>query len=166
MVNHHESDLMSRYQATVSWKNSGPDFIANKYSREHEWEFAGGLTVKATAAPDIVPQPWSNPANVDPEAAFVASLSSCHMLFFLHFAARQGYLVEAYEDHAEGFLEKDARGRQSMTRVILRPQVSYSGDKIPDQETVDELHHAAHEHCFIANSVHTEITVETVEPEA
>jgi len=151
---------MSRYQATVIWKNSGPDFLGNKYSREHQWQFEGGKTVEATAAPDIVPQPWSNPANVDPEAAFVASLSSCHMLFFLYFAAKQGYELESYQDQAEGFLEKNHEGRMSMTRVILRPKVSYAGAKVPDQDALDRLHHAAHEHCFIANSVSTKITIE------
>ena len=153
---------MSRYQATVTWKNSGPDFLDNKYSREHEWHFEGGTVVKATAAPDIVPQPWSNPANIDPEAAFVASLSSCHMLFFIHFAARQGYKLESYEDQAEGYLEKNDQGKMSMTRVILRPRLVFAGNEIPDPEALDKLHHAAHEHCYIANSVTTSITIEPV----
>jgi organic hydroperoxide reductase OsmC/OhrA len=151
---------MSRYQATVSWQNGGPDFVSNKYSREHEWLFEGGAAVKATAAPDIVPEPWSNPANVDPETAFVASLSSCHMLFFLHFAARQGFNVTSYQDQAEGYLEKNEQDKMSMTRVILRPRVICSGDRIPDQADLDALHRAAHEHCFIANSVTTSITIE------
>jgi len=152
---------MSRYQATVSWKNNGPDFLGNKYSREHQWQFEGGKVVQATAAPDIVPAPWSNPANVDPEAAFVASLSSCHMLFFLYFAARQGFELESYEDQAEGVLEKNEQGKMSMTRVVLRPRIAYSGAKTPNKETLDKLHQAAHEHCFIANSVNTIITIET-----
>ena len=151
---------MSCYKATVSWTNSGPDFIGNKYSREHQWQFVGGAVVEATAAPDIVPQPWSNPANVDPEAACVASLSSCHMLFFLYLAGKQGFEVTSYQDQAEGYLEKNDDGNMSMTRVVLRPRIEYSGDKIPDQETLDQLHHAAHEHCFIANSVTTRIIIE------
>ena len=151
---------MPRYQATVIWKNKGPDFLDNKYSRVHQWRFEGGAVVEATAAPDIVPEPWSNSANLDPEATFVASLSSCHMLFFLYFAAKQGYQVDSYQDQAEGFLEQNDEGRMSMTRVILRPKVVYMGDQIPDQDALDELHHAAHEHCFIANSVNTCITIE------
>lgn len=152
---------MSRYQATVSWKNTGPDFLGNKYSREHQWLFEGEKVIEATAAPDIVPQPWSNPANVDPEAAFVASLSSCHMLFFLHLASRQGLVIASYQDQAEGYLEKNDEGKMAMTRVILRPSVVYGGDRIPDRDTVDKLHHAAHEHCFIANSVTTQISIES-----
>ena len=151
---------MSCYKATVSWKNSGSDFLGNKYSREHQWQFEGGAIVAATAAPDIVPQPWSNPANVDPETAFVASLSSCHMLFFLYFAGKRGFEVASYHDQAEGYLEKNEDGNLAMTRVILRPRIEYSGDKIPDQDALDQLHHAAHEHCFIANSVTTRIIIE------
>ena len=154
---------MSRYQATVSWKNDGPDFTGNKYSREHQWQFEGGATVDATAAPDIVPKPWSNPDNVDPEAAFVASLSSCHMLFFLNFAAEQGYELESYQDQAVGYLEKNDSGALSMTRVILRPRVVCSGDRIPTQDALDRLHHAAHERCFIANSVTTNISIESTD---
>jgi organic hydroperoxide reductase OsmC/OhrA len=155
---------MSRYQATVSWQNSGPDFINNKYSREHEWLFGGGAAVKASAASDIVPAPWSNPANVNPETAFVASLSSCHMLFFLYFAARQGIVVTSYQDQAEGYLEKNDQAKMSITRVVLRPKVACSGDRIPDQAALDALHKTAHEHCFIANSVTASITIEPVGP--
>ena len=153
-------NFMSHYQASVNWVNSGPNFLNGQYSREHKWIFEGGSVIKATAAPDIVPEPWSNPANVDPEAAFVASLSSCHMLFFLSFAARQGILVESYEDHAIGFLETNEQGKKSMTRVILRPSVACSNHSTPSQESLRNLHRAAHEHCFIANSVTTDVTIE------
>lgn len=150
---------MSRYTATVSWINEGPDFLQNKYSRAHQWRFDGGCLIKASAAPDIVPPPWSVPENVDPEEAFVASLASCHMLFFLSFAAKRGYLLESYRDNAEGVMEKADSGKMAITRVTLHPETVFSGEKIPDHESLSKLHHLAHEHCFIANSVTTKIDI-------
>ena len=153
---------MSQYRARVSWVNGGPDFLNGQYSRVHQWHFEGGPTIDATAAPAIVPAPWSEAANVDPEQAFVASLSSCHMLFFLSLAARQGIVVDEYIDAASGVMEQRDDGKTAMTRVTLRPDATYSGDQVPDQKALHELHHRAHELCFIANSVLTEIIVEIV----
>lgn len=150
---------MSTYHATVSWSDSGPDFKANKYSRRHEWRFDGGVTVPASASPHIVPAPWSAPEAVDPEEAFVASLSSCHMLFFLSLAGRQGFHVTSYQDDASGVLEKNDQGKTVMTTVTLNPRCSFGGDKIPDQAAIEKLHHHAHELCFIANSVTTRIII-------
>jgi organic hydroperoxide reductase OsmC/OhrA len=153
---------MSQYEATISWKLGDQSFLDDAYSRGHEWIFDGGLTVPASASPDIVPLPKSIAENIDPEEAFVASLSSCHMLFFLSLAARRGITVDRYVDAATGVMEKRSDGKTAMTRVVLRPDASYSGDVIPDRQQLDELHHKAHELCFIANSVLTEIVVEIV----
>ena len=153
---------MSAYVARVEWRRDDQDFLDDKYSRAHEWAFDGGVTVPASASPHIVPLPWSVAENVDPEEAFVASLSSCHMLFFLSLAARRGIVVDEYVDEAEGYLEKGADGRLIMTRVILRPRATYAGDGAPDAGTIEALHHRSHELCFIANSVKTEILTEIV----
>jgi len=152
---------LSTYTATIRWTRTGDgDFTKGQYSRVHTWEFDGGVTVPASPSPHIVPAPWSDLHAVDPEEAFVASLSSCHMLFFIDFARRAGFVVEAYTDKSEGVLEKRADGRMAMTRVLLRPVIDWGGEKRPDGATVADLHHRAHEACFIANSVNTEVTVE------
>ena len=153
---------MAEYTATVAWQCRDGDFLDNRYSRGHEWRFDGGLTVPASASPEIVPLPMSVAENVDPEEAFVASLSSCHMLFFLALAAKRGIVVESYVDTASGYMEKDADGRMAMTRVLLRPNASYAEDSAPDIEQLERLHHRAHELCFIANSVRTEVVTEIV----
>ena len=152
---------MSTYTATVRWhaKESAEGFAKGQYSRAHEWAFDGGAVVPASASPHVVPAPWSDPAGVDPEEAFVASLASCHMLFFLDFARRAGFAVETYVDEAEGVLEKRADGKMAMTKVTLRPHVGWSGAS-PDEAVIADLHHRAHEACFIANSVTTEVKVE------
>ena len=151
---------MSTYTAAVRWSRSGDgDFVKGQYTRAHEWLFDGGTTVPASASPHIVPAPWSDPAGVDPEEAFIASLSSCHMLFFVDFARRAGFVLESYTDQAEGILEKDAVGKMAMTRVTLRPRLTWGGDA-PDAAGIADLHRRAHEACFIANSVHTEVTIE------
>ncbi len=151
---------MSTYIATIHWTRSGEgDFARGQYSRAHQWSFDGGLTVPASPSPHVVPAPWNDPAGVDPEEAFVASLSSCHMLFFVDFARRAGLVPDSYVDDAEGLLDKQADGRIAMTRVTLRPKVTWSG-AAPDAATVAGLHHKAHEACFIANSVTTEVTIE------
>ena len=151
---------MSEYVATVAWKRQGSEaFIDNRYSRAHEWTFDGGATVSASASPHVVPPPFSNPAAVDPEEAFVASLSSCHMLFFLFFAAKKRFVVESYLDHAVAHLEKNEAGRQAMTRVILRPSVQFSGAP-PNVDELRSLHDHAHDECYIANSVTTKVEVE------
>ena len=151
---------MTTYTATIRWsRDGGADFAKGQYSRAHEWEFDGGHVMTASASPHIVPAPWSDAAGVDPEEAFVASLSSCHMLFFVDFARRAGLVIDEYVDEAEGVLEKRADGRQAMTRVTLRPRVTWAGDS-PDAAALADLHHRAHEACFIANSVTTEVTVQ------
>ena len=151
---------MSTYTATIRWnRGSEGDFAKGQYSRAHEWTFDGGLTVPAGPSPHIVPGPWGNPAGVDPEEAFVASLSSCHMLFFVDFARRGGFVVDDYVDEAEGALEKRDDGKMWMSRVTLRPRITWGG-AAPNDEAVADLHHRAHEACFIANSVTTEVIVE------
>ena len=153
---------MSNYEATVRWERGGAAFVDNAYSRGHVWEFDGGLSVPASASPDIVPLPMSIAENVDPEEAFVASLSSCHMLFFLSIAQTRGFVVDRYVDHAVGHMSKDGDGRIAVTRVVLRPNCRYAGDKLPGREDVEKMHHRAHELCFIANSVRTEVITEIV----
>jgi organic hydroperoxide reductase OsmC/OhrA len=151
---------VSTYTANIRWtRSSDEDFSRGQYSRAHQWSFDGGLTVPASPSPHVVPAPWNDPAGVDPEEAFVASLSSCHMLFFVDFARRAGLIPDSYVDEAEGVLDKLADGRIAMTRVTLRPRVTWSGDA-PDAGAIAELHHKAHEACFIANSVTTEVTIE------
>ena len=152
---------MSTYTATVRWSRTGDgDFTKGQYSRAHEWAFDGGAVVPASASPHVVPAPWSDPAGVDPEEAFVASLSSCHMLFALDFARRAGFVVDSYEDRVEAVMEKNAEGRIAITRVILHPHIAWGGDTQPDEAAIADLHHRAHEACFIANSVTAEVTVE------
>ena len=154
---------MSAYFATVNWvRGSQESYIDNQYSRGHEWRFDGGAVVPASSSPHVVPLPYSVEANVDPEEAFVASLSSCHMLFFLSIAAKRKYVVDAYTDNAVGTMETDGDGKVSMTKVILKPQVKFSGDKQPTMAQLEKMHHQAHELCFIANSVKTEVVTEIV----
>jgi organic hydroperoxide reductase OsmC/OhrA len=151
---------MATHNATIRWFASpGEDFAKGQYSRAHSWSFDGGAVVEASASPHVVPAPWSDAAGVDPEEAFVASLSSCHMLFFLDFARRSGVVVTSYEDEADGVMEKGDDGRIRITKVTLRPQIVFGGEA-PDQAAIDALHHRAHEACFIANSVTTEVIVE------
>ena len=151
---------MSAYTATIRWtRDPSTDFARGQYSRAHNWEFDGGLTVPASPSPHIVPAPWNDPAGVDPEEAFVASLSSCHMLFFVDFARRAGFVVDSYVDQAEGVLEKRSDGKMWMSKVTLRPGVTWSGNP-PDAAAIAGLHHKAHEACFIANSLTTEVIVD------
>jgi organic hydroperoxide reductase OsmC/OhrA len=150
---------MSTYTATVRWtRDPCTDFTKGQYSRAHEWVFDGGAVVAASPSPHVVSAPWSDERGVDPEEAFVASLSSCHMLFFIDFARRDGWVVDAYVDEAEGALERRGDGKTAMTRVTLRPRVTWGGT-VPDETAIADLHHRAHEACFIANSVTAEVTV-------
>jgi organic hydroperoxide reductase OsmC/OhrA len=151
---------MSEHKATIDWKLTGPDFLKGKYSREHTWTFDGGITVPASSSPSVVPVPYSNSAHVDPEEAFVASISSCHMLTYLFGASRQGFQVDSYHDEAIGMMTKNERGIPWISLVTPRPKVAYRGERQPTPVEVAQLHHLAHEQCFIANSVKTEITVE------
>jgi organic hydroperoxide reductase OsmC/OhrA len=133
--------------------------VDRRYSREHEWRFDGGAVVRASSSPHVVRVPLSNPSNVDPEEAFVAALSSCHMLWFLDLAARAGYVVEQYTDRAEGHMGRRDDGRDWIAKVVLAPSVRFVAGQRPDDEAVRTLHHRAHEACFIANSVRTEVLV-------
>ncbi|BBK42188.1 peroxiredoxin [Allostella vacuolata] len=150
---------MSSYEAEILWQRGDQAFSDGRYSRGHEWRFDGGAVVPASSSPHVVRVPYSVAANVDPEEAFVAALSSCHMLFFLNLAQKRGIVVDQYRDVAVGHMEKNAAGRMAMTRVVLRPEIAYAG-AAPSPETEAELHHESHELCFIANSVTTEVTVE------
>jgi len=153
---------MSQHRATIHWQRAGAEFISGRYSREHTWTFDGGVVVPASASPSVVPPPWSNSAHVDPEEAFVAAISSCHMLTFLYLANRQGFLVDSYRDEAVGVMTQNERGVPWVSAVILQPRISYSGDKLPLLSDESRLHHEAHEQCFIANSIKTEVTVKPV----
>jgi organic hydroperoxide reductase OsmC/OhrA len=149
---------MSEHRARVSWKSDG-DFAKGRFSREHTWSFDGGMTIAASASPSVVPLPYSNPANVDPEEAFVAALSSCHMLTFLFLASRKGFQVAAYDDDARGVMTKNDRGVPWVSSVVLSPAITYAGEKRPTPAEEEDLHHRAHEQCFIAQSVKTEVSV-------
>jgi len=152
---------MSAYTAAVRWRRKPEDqFTDGRYSRAHEWAFDGGARVAASSSPHVVRPPFSDPAGVDPEEALVASLSSCHMLFVLDFAKRSGFVVDAYEDNAEGVMETGPDGRVWMARVTLKPYIVFSGAKRPRRVDVDALHHKAHDACYIANSVKSEVRVE------
>jgi len=150
---------MATHTATIDWKRTGADFLKGKYSREHTWTFDGGLTVPASPSPSVVPPPFSNPAHVDPEEAFVAAIASCHMLTFLHLASRRGFQVESYRDSALGEMSKNDQGIPWVSAVTLNPRIDYSGDRLPDPDDEERLHHLAHEQCFIANSVKTLVRV-------
>jgi organic hydroperoxide reductase OsmC/OhrA len=152
---------MSEYGAKISWTRKDKEaFVDNQYSRGHKWDFDGGVTVPASASPHVVPLPYSVEQNVDPEEAFVASLSSCHMLFFLTIAAKRRYIIDEYVDNAIGVMDKGADGKECMTRVTLRPLIKFSGGRQPDYKQLEKMHHQAHELCFIANSVKTEVITE------
>jgi organic hydroperoxide reductase OsmC/OhrA len=151
---------MSEYTADISWHRGAAEaFVDSRYSRAHEWRFDGGVVVPASSAVASVPLPYSKSENVDPEEALVAAASSCHMLSFLYVAARSRFIVDAYEDHALGTMTADERGRKSITRIVLNPKVLFSGPRSPDTAAVERLHHHAHEQCYIANSLRSEIVV-------
>lgn len=152
---------MAKHVATVVWERGDAPFTDMRFSRAHQWQFDGGVEVPASASPHVVRVPMSVEEAVDPEEAFIASLASCHMLFFLAFAAKRGFVVDRYEDQAEGALGRGEDGRTSMTQVILHPDVQYQGSP-PGSDEEQRLHHDAHEACYIANSVRTEVQVEPV----
>ena len=147
---------MSEHKVTLEWKRETPDFSSQSYNRDHDWTFDAGVSIRASAAPGYL----GNPACVDPEEAFVASLSSCHMLTFLAIAARKQFVLDGYSDEAVGLLEKDAAGRLAITKVTLRPRIQFSGEKAPTAEEIARMHDQAHHACFIANSVKTDVVVE------
>lgn len=149
---------MSTYTAEIIWTlPAGQDFASNKYSRVHEWKFDGGVSVPASASPSVVPLPMSSAEAVDPEEALVASLSSCHMLWFLSIARKKGFVVSSYSDSAQGSMGKTSSGKIAMLKVDLFPRVQFSGDKLPSQQDIESIHHEAHDSCYIANSVTAEV---------
>ena len=157
---------MSEYVVTVRWERSGQRFIDNRYRRAHTWTFDGGLEVPGSSSPSVVPLPYSESRAVDPEEAFVASLSSCHMLWFLSIAAQRKFRVDSYVDEALGVMARNAAGKMAMTQVTLRPQVVFVGAHLPTDDEIAAMHHEAHDECFIANSVTTEVRCEPARPRA
>jgi organic hydroperoxide reductase OsmC/OhrA len=153
---------MHRYTATVEWERGEQVFTDNRYGRGHTLRFDGGAELRGSASPLVVRPPLSDLAGVDPEEMFVASLSSCHMLWFLDITRRAGFRVDRYRDEAEGFMEKNAEGKVAITRVVVHPDVTFSGEKLPTRGEVEALHHRAHEECYIASSVKSEVVCEPV----
>ena len=153
---------MANYHAVVAWERDGQTFTDGKYNRAHRWAFDEGVTVPASASPMHVPKGCAPAAAVDPEEAFVAALSSCHMLFFLWLASKQGFVVDSYRDAAVGVMGKHADGKMAMVTVTLRPEVRFAGERRPTRAELDALHHAAHEECYIARSVRTDVRCEPV----
>jgi organic hydroperoxide reductase OsmC/OhrA len=153
---------MSEYRTTIEWTGTATpaEFLKGRYPREHRWTFDGGLVVAASSSPQVVRAPWSNPAGVDPEEAFVAALSSCHMLTFLYVAAKAGFAITSYRDDAVGVMTRTPAGVEWVSRVTLAPRITYA-DQQPTAEQLAHLHHEAHAGCFIANSVKTEVVVAT-----
>jgi organic hydroperoxide reductase OsmC/OhrA len=152
---------MSEHIATVCWENRQEKFTDNHYSREHVWLFDGGVEVPASASPHVVPVPYANPSCVDPEEAFVAALSSCHMLFFLAIAAKNQFIVEYYRDRAIGVMTKNAAGKLAMTAIHLHPEITFGGEHLPTSEEIATMHEQAHHQCFLANSVKANITIQS-----
>lgn len=150
---------MKQFDARVTWERTGQPVVDGRYSRAHAWHFDGGLSVPASSSPLSVPLPMSDPAAVDPEEALVAAASSCHMLFFLSIAAQRGFVVERYDDAARGLLGANAAGRMAMVRIELRPAIAFAGERQPTAQEIAAIHHLAHERCYIANSLTTEIVV-------
>lgn len=153
---------MAQYSAEILWLRGEQDFLGNHYSRKHSLRFDGGLEVHGSSSPHVVPVPMSDASAVDPEEAFVASLSSCHMLWFLAIAGKRKFCVDRYFDAAVGVMEKNEAGKLFMSVVTLRPEVTFSGERQPTREQLDQLHHQAHIECFIANSVKSEVRCEPV----
>ena len=151
-----------QYTSKILWNRNGALFSDNRYSRKHLWQFDGGVEVPASSSPQVVRVPLSEAAAVDPEEAFVASLASCHMLWFLNVAANSGFVVDDYVDDAVGILAKNSEGKTAMTLVTLRPRAIFSGEKSPSRNDILRMHHQAHEECFIATSVKAEVRCEPI----
>lgn len=150
------------YSVTISWqKQPGEEFEKGTYSRVHQWAFDGGMKIAASASPFVAPVPMSDPSLIDPEEAFLASLSSCHMLFFLSIAAKKKIIVEKYEDHVQGTMGADSEGKMAMLTATLNPTIIFSGTVHPSPETIRQIHELAHASCFIASSVKTKIEIIT-----
>ncbi len=149
------------YKVKILWNKKPAEIFTDiKYSRAHKWFFDGGIELKASSSPHVVPVPMSDESAVDPEEAYIASISSCHMLWFLSIAAGKKFTIESYEDESEGILAKDEKEKLAMTEINLNPKIIFSGEKIPSQDEINELHHLAHEKCFIANSVKTKVKIQ------
>lgn len=156
---------MSTYGATVFWQRDAKEpFTDQRYSRRHELRFDGGAVIPGSSAVSSVPLPWSDPNAIDPEEMLVASIASCHMLWFLSLAAKAGHVVDRYTDSAQGVMTNNAAGKLWVSRVTLRPAVSFAPGSSPTPEALAALHHRAHEECFIANSVKTEVRCEPQVP--
>ena len=155
---------MHAYSATIAWTNDSPEnFASNKYTRSHKWTFDGGVTVPASSSPLSVRLPYSIEAAVDPEEALVAAASSCHMLSFLYVAAKAGFVADSYTDNAVGEMTSSPEGKQWISRITLDPQIEWTGDKLPSKDDLRHLHHEAHELCYIANSIRSEIVIKGYE---
>jgi organic hydroperoxide reductase OsmC/OhrA len=152
---------MSTHTAVIRWNRASPDFTKGRYSREHTWTFDGGITVAASPAPSSVPAPYSNPANVDPEEAYVAAVSSCHMLTYLYLASRAGFTITSYEDQAVGVMTKNAKGIPWVSEITLHPRIVYGGERRPTAAEERQLHHDAHEQCYVSNSIKSDVKVES-----
>jgi len=153
---------MAEYIAEITWIRGEQDFLSNKYSRRHTVRFDAGVDVPGSSSPHVVPAPYSDTSAVDPEEMLVASLSSCHMLWFLSIAAKRKFVVDKYTDAAVGVMSKNDAGKLYMSLVTLRPNVQFSGEKLPSKSDIEAIHHLAHGECFIANSVRTEVRCEPV----
>jgi organic hydroperoxide reductase OsmC/OhrA len=151
---------MDEYVAEVGWQRGQQDFLDNQYSRRHWLRFDSGQEIAASSSPHVVPVPLSDPNALDPEEAFIASLSSCHMLWFLSIAAKRRFLVDTYHDRVSGQMGKNEAGKLYIAKVILRPEVSFSGERLPTREQIEQMHQQAHEECFIASSVKSEVLCE------
>jgi organic hydroperoxide reductase OsmC/OhrA len=153
---------MSVYTAEVLWSRGEQNFLDNKYSRQHVLRFDGGIEVAGSSSPHVIPLPMSDASAVDPEEMFVAALSSCHMLWFLAIAGNRKFRVDRYIDKATGLMEKNADGKQVITVVTLKPEIHFSGTRLPSREEIERMHHKAHDECFIANSVKSEVRCEPI----
>lgn len=156
--------MTHEYHAEVVWTREGAVFTDNRYSRGHLWRFDGGVEVPGSSSPLSVRLPLSREDAVDPEEALVAAVASCHMLFFLGFAAKAGYVVDKYEDAAVGIMTKNERGKLFVSNITLNPAITFSGTKRPSPQELDALHHHAHEECYITNSVRAEVVVAVRQP--
>lgn len=157
---------MHRHTARIEWQRDAGDFSRGRFSRVHHWHFDGGITLRASASPQVVPLPFASREAVDPEEALVAAASSCHMMTFMHLASKQGFVVDRYADEAEGFLDRNARGRYAITRIVLHPSIDFGSGRTPTADELAALHHAAHEECYIANSIVAEVYVAAPTPPA
>ncbi|PQO27964.1 peroxiredoxin [Blastopirellula marina] len=151
---------MENFSAMVHWERGDQNFLDKKYRRSHEWRFDGGAVIGASSSPHFLPPPMSDPRGVDPEEALVAAISSCHMLWFLAMAAKHGWLVDSYDDQPNGKMDKNSAGKTAVSLVTLRPKVVFGGENLPNSDEIDAMHHQAHELCFVANSVRSEIRIE------